>query len=50
MRNDGYYWINIPGSGWIIGEYHNNEWYVTGCETVLPERYITEIDENQLTR
>ena len=49
MRKDGYYWINI-GKEWTVGEYHNKEWYMTGCEEVLPEKFIKEIDETQIKR
>jgi len=50
MRNDGYYWINVPGSGWIVGEFSENKLFITSCETTLPDRFIEEIDENQIIR
>jgi len=49
MRIEGYYWINT-GEEWTVGEYLDNEWYLTGCETALPERFIKEINEIQIKR
>jgi len=50
MRYDGYYWINIGKDGWVVGEYYQNNWYLTGAEEKFPERFIKKIDEKQIKK
>jgi len=56
-REKGYYWVNVGGHNsdgseeWIVAEYMGNEfWTLTGSGQKLPERMITEIDENKLIK
>jgi len=55
-RDDGFYWVRTRSGrqnecvdDWTVGEWHDGNWFVVGCELFLDDSDIAEIGE-RITR
>lgn len=49
-RKEGFYWVKINETGWIIAEFDSNSWVLCGTDFFYSDHDFIQIDENRIIR